>query len=162
MAFLWFTELNSANQSSPYDLVTRDQLVTPGHTFILILIAQGIFLQSFVKIGQRLGPFSKLLDIWSPKEEQEEEEQEEEEQEEDAEVVWSVYSWQISRAKMRKISKKTAKMAKICQKRHRSSIVSGGRRFTLPWWWRSYVRLDSFNIQWYYVYTPLWTCIIDS
>ena len=77
MAFLWFTELNSANQSSAcYDLVTRcDQLVTPGHTFILILKAQGIFLQSFIKIGQRLGPFKSRVPQQQQEEEQEEQEQ---------------------------------------------------------------------------------------
>ena len=63
MAFLWLTEFISVCQFSAfYDLVTPcDQLVTPGHTFILILKAQGIFLQSFVKIGQRLGPFWKVV-----------------------------------------------------------------------------------------------------
>ena len=61
MAFLWFTEFISICQFSAfYDLVTPcDQLVTPGHTAILILKAQGIFPQSFIKIGQRLGPFWK-------------------------------------------------------------------------------------------------------
>ena len=77
MAFLWFSELNSANQSSAcYDLVTRcDQLVTPGHTLILILRAQGIFPKSFVKIGQRLGPLKS-----SASQQQEEQQQQEEEE----------------------------------------------------------------------------------
>ena len=63
MAFLWLTVFFSVRQFSAWShLVTPcDQLVTPGHTFILILKAQGIFLQSFIKIGQRLGPFENRV-----------------------------------------------------------------------------------------------------
>ena len=63
MAFLWLTEFISVCQfSALYDLVTPcDQLVTPGHTSILILMARGVIPESFVKIGQRLGVIWKVV-----------------------------------------------------------------------------------------------------